>query len=104
MKAREKRKQKKAEQSGEFKTTDPEDEEMKAVEKAGFLDPLVDPEKNLERLGARVAEDGQCSREEEMEINGHINGRPSCESLGITQSIDDMLAVDQVIYRQGNYY
>ena len=70
---------------------------MKAVAQAGFLDPMIDPEKNLERLGARIS--GKSV--ESSTFEDPVNGRPSCESLGITQSIDDMLAIEQVIRKSG---
>ena len=70
---------------------------MKAVAQAGFLDPMIDPEKNLERLGARIS--GKSV--ESSTFEDPVNGRPSCESLGITQSIDDMLAIEQVIRESG---
>ena len=66
---------------------------MKAVAQAGFLDPMIDPEKNLERLRAQIS--GKSM--ESSNFEDPVNGRPSCESLGITQSIDDMLAIEQVI-------
>lgn len=94
MAARRKRK------SSQSSSTEPisADDEMKAVKDAGFLHPLADPEAMLARLGSPLSpakgSRSDSARNDELAICA--TNRPSCASLGINQSLDDMLAVDKV--------